>query len=163
MARIVVGLIMSLAALAQVQATATGQPALDRRVDDYIQAEMSKQHIPGLALGVYRNGQIIKAQGYGFADVKSQSAVKPETLFDSASAGKQFTAVAVLMLMEEQKLGLEDSITKYFQDAPQSWAPIKIRNLLSHTSGLREYLSTNRLNVKKDYTPEQFVRIIESL
>jgi CubicO group peptidase (beta-lactamase class C family) len=169
-----IGLIISLTALTTLQPAAApgtftearaeaGDPAVNRRVDDYIQAEMVKQHIPGLALGVYRNGEILKAQGYGFADVKSRIPVNPETLFQSASVGKQFTAVAVLMLMEDQKISLENSITKYFPNAPQNWTPIKIRNLLTHTSGIREYLSTNRLNLKKDYTPEQFLSVIESL
>src|ERR1700676_5800630 len=69
-------------------------------VDDYIRAEMAKQHIPGLALLVSRGGQVIRAQGYGMSNVELQAPVKPETIFQSGSVGKQFTATAVMMLVE---------------------------------------------------------------
>lgn len=129
---------------------------------------MAKQHIPGLALGVYREGEIVKAQGYGLANVELSVPVKPETVFQSGSIGKQFTATAVMMLVEEGKIHLEDGIRKYFPDAPQSWQNIKIRNLLSHTSGLSEYESDDKIkpggpiNLRADYTEGQLVKIIES-
>jgi len=84
----------------------------------YIHAEMAKRKIPGLALLVARDGKIVRAQGYGLSNVELQVPVKPETLFQSGSIGKQFTATAVMMLVEEGKIGLEDPLTKYFPDAP---------------------------------------------
>lgn len=112
---------------------------LDEKVDAYVLSQMEKQHIPGLALGVYRDGKIVKAKGYGLANVELQVAVRPDTIFQSGSVGKQFAATAVMMLVEEGKVGLDDPIHRYFADAPESWKGIKIRNLLSHTSGLAEY------------------------
>ena len=109
------------------------------KVDAYVRAEMQQEHIPGLALGVYRDGKIIKAEGYGLANLEWDAAVKPDTIFQSGSVGKQFTATAVMMLVEEGKVGLDDPVQKYFSDAPAAWKNIKIRNLLSHTSGLGEY------------------------
>ena len=87
-------------------------------VDEYVRSEMTKQHVPGLALLVSRDGKIVRAQGYGLANVELQVPVKPETIFQSGSVGKQFTATAVMMLVEEGKIGLDDPLTKYFPDGP---------------------------------------------
>jgi CubicO group peptidase (beta-lactamase class C family) len=70
--------------------------------------------------------------------------VKPETLMQAGSIGKQFVSAAVMMLVEEGKMSLDDSLAKYFPDAPAAWKPILIKNLLSHTSGLSEYESDER-------------------
>ncbi len=109
------------------------------KVDAYVRSEMQRERIPGLALGVYRDGKIVKAEGYGMANLEWEVPVKPDTIFQSGSVGKQFTATAVMILVEEGKVGLDDPIQKHFADAPESWKGIKIRNLLSHTSGLGEY------------------------
>jgi len=109
------------------------------QIDAYVTAEMKREHIPGLALGIYRRGEILKAQGYGLANVELDVPVKPETIFQSGSVGKQFAATAIMMLVEEGKIDLEDSVTKYFDRAPEIWKPVKVKNLLSHTSGLAEY------------------------
>ena len=109
------------------------------KIDAYVAAEMQREHIPGLALGIYRRGEIVRAQGYGLANVELDAPVKPETIFQSGSVGKQFAATAIMMLVEEGKIGLEDSVTKYFDHAPEVWKPVKVKNLLSHTSGLAEY------------------------
>ena len=109
------------------------------KIDAYVTAEVKREHIPGLALGIYRRGEILKAQGYGLANVELDVPVKPETVFQSGSVGKQFAATAIMMLVEEGKIDPEDSVTKYFDRAPAIWKPIKVKNLLSHTSGLAEY------------------------
>lgn len=83
--------------------------------------------------------------------------------------GKQFVSAAVMMLVEEGKISLDDSITKYFPDAPATWKPILIKNLLSHTSGLSEYESGDRIGPKGafylrlDFTEEELVTKIEAL
>lgn len=138
-------------------------------MDKYIAREMARQHIPGLALGIYVNGKIVRVQGYGLSNVELDVPVKPATIFQSGSVGKQFTAAAIMMLVEEGKIGLDDSLPKYFPDAPATWRGITIRELLSHTSGLAEYASDSLtapggpLNYRTDYTEEQFVKIIETL
>jgi len=111
----------------------------DAKVDGYVRGEMQRQRIPGLAVGVYRDGKIVKAEGYGVANLEWDVPVKADTIFQSGSVGKQFAATAVMMLVEEGKVGLDDPVQKYFTDAPDTWKNIKIRNLLSHTSGLSEY------------------------
>ena len=130
---------------------------------------MARQKIPGLAVGVYRRGQILLAKGYGQANVELGVPVKPETIFQSGSVGKQFVSAAIMMLVEEGKLSLDDSITKYFSDAPAAWKPILIKNLLSHTSGLAEYESEERTGPKGpfylrlDFTEDELVTKIEAL
>jgi CubicO group peptidase (beta-lactamase class C family) len=81
---------------------------------------MKRQHIPGLALGVYSEGKITKTKGYGVANVEWGMPVQPDTVFQSGSVEKQFVATAVMMLVEDGKVGLDDSVRKYFPDAPET-------------------------------------------
>jgi CubicO group peptidase (beta-lactamase class C family) len=126
-----------------------------------VRAEMEKQRIPGLALLVARNGVPIRAEGYGLANVELNVPVKPETIFQSGSMGKQFTATAVMMLAEEGKLGLDDPISKYFPSGPSWWAEVTVRELLSHTAGFTDYPKS--FDFRKDYTEEQLLTIVESI
>jgi len=130
-------------------------------VDNYVRAEMTKQRIPGLAMLVSRRGRIIRAQGYGLANVELQVPVKPETIFQSGSVGKQFTATAVMMLVEEGKIGLGDPLTKYFPDAPPSWKKVTIRELLSHTAGFTDYPKS--FDMRRDYTEAEQLKMVESI
>jgi CubicO group peptidase (beta-lactamase class C family) len=130
-------------------------------VDEYVRTEMAKQHIPGLALLVSRGGQVIRAQGYGMANVELQVPVKPETIFQSGSVGKQFTATAVMMLVEEGKIGLEDPLTKFFPDAPATWKQVTIRELLSHTAGFTDY--PKDFDMRKDYTEAELIKIVKGI
>jgi len=128
-----VALLSALTCAAQTDAGVAG------RVDEYVKAEMQRQRIPGVALAVVRNGQVVLARGYGLANVEHQVPVKPETVFQSGSMGKQFTAAAVLTLVEEGRLALDDKAGKYFPDAPEGWKNITVRHLLTHTAGLGDY------------------------
>ncbi len=130
-------------------------------VDEYMLSELAQQHIPGLALLVSRDGQVVRAQGYGLANVELQVPVKPETIFQSGSVGKQFAATAVMMLVEEGKMSLEDPLTKYFPDAPSSWKQVTIRELLSHTAGFTDY--PKDFDMRKDYTEAELLKIVEAI
>jgi CubicO group peptidase (beta-lactamase class C family) len=130
-------------------------------VDQYVTAEMQRQHIPGVALLVSRDGKPIRARGFGFSNVELQVPVKPETIFQSGSMGKQFTATGIMLLVEEGKINLDDSITKYFKDAPPAWKPVTIRHLLSHTAGFTDY--PKDFDFRKDYTEGQILKIIEGI
>lgn len=130
-------------------------------VDTYIRAEMQREHIPGLSVLVARDGRIVRAQGYGLANVELQVPVKPETVFQSGSVGKQFTATAVMMLVAEGKIELDDSITKYLTGAPTAWQRVTIRELLSHTAGFTDY--PEKFDFRKDYSEAQLLEIVESI
>jgi CubicO group peptidase (beta-lactamase class C family) len=130
---------------------------------------MARQHIPGLEVGIYSRGRVLLAKGYGIADVELNVPVKPETVFQSGSVGKQFVSAAIMMLVESGKLSLDDSITKYFPEAPDSWKPILIKNLLSHTSGLSEYEADERTGpngpfyLRLDFTEDELMKKIEAM
>jgi CubicO group peptidase (beta-lactamase class C family) len=138
-------------------------------IDDFVNHEMARQRIPGLELGIYSRGRILLAKGYGLASVELNVPVKPETLMQSGSVGKQFVSAAIMMLVEEGKISLDGSITKYFPDAPATWKPILIKNLLSHTSGLSEYESPDRIGpngpfyLRLDFTEDELAKKIEAL
>ena len=126
-----------------------------------VHAEMASQHIPGLALLVARNGQTLCAEGFGFANVELNVRVTPATIFQSGSVGKQFTATAVMMLVEAGKIGLDDPLTKYFPEAPAWWEQVTVRELLSHTAGFTEY--PDDFDFRKDYTEDQLLKIVEAI
>ena len=140
---------------------AIAQNAISNSVDEYVRSEMQRQHIPGLALLVSRNGKIVQAQGYGLSNVELQVPVKPETIFQSGSMGKQFTATAIMMLVEDGKIALDDPISKYFPGAPASWSEVTIRELLSHTAGFTDYPA--KFDFRRDYTEAQLLKIVEGI
>ncbi|HEV8583926.1 MAG TPA: serine hydrolase domain-containing protein [Methylomirabilota bacterium] len=105
-------------------------------IDDYIKAEMERRHIPGLALAVARHGKIMKMKGYGVANLEHDVPVTPDTVFELASVTKQFTAAAIMLLVEEGKVQLDDPLPWHLPRAPEKWKAITVRHLLTHTSGL---------------------------
>jgi len=122
---------------------------------------MQKQHIPGLSVLVAKNGQIVRAEGFGLANVELQVPVRPETVFQSGSVGKQFTATAVMMLVEEGKVVLDDPLTKYFFDAPPAWKEVTLRELLSHTAGFTDY--PEKFDFRKDWTEDELLKVVEGI
>ncbi|MDQ3169985.1 MAG: beta-lactamase family protein [Acidobacteriota bacterium] len=144
--------LITLLFLTLTAAPAAGQDGL-ARVDAYVTAEMARQKIPGLAVAIVRKGEPVKLEGYGFANVEHDVPVTPDTIFQSGSVGKQFTAAAVLLLVEEGKLALEDPLTKFFPDAPTPWQHLTVRHLLTHTSGLPDY-TAGTIDYRRDYSED---------
>jgi CubicO group peptidase (beta-lactamase class C family) len=130
-------------------------------VAQVVRAEMEKQHIPGLALLVSRKGVPIREQGFGLANVELNVPVKPETIFQSGSIGKQFTATAVMLMVEEGKIGLGDPLSKYFPEAPSWWKDVTVRELLSHTAGFTDY--PKDFNLRKDYSEDELSKMVETI
>jgi D-alanyl-D-alanine carboxypeptidase len=104
--------------------------------DDFVKAEMERQNIPGLSLAVVKEGKVIKAQGYGLADVENGVPVTPESVFKIASLSKQFIAAGIVLLARDGKLGVDDKVSAHIPGTPESWKDITIRHLLTHTSGI---------------------------
>lgn len=107
-----------------------------QEIDQYIKTEMQRRQIPGLALGIYHKGAAIKEAAYGLADIQNEGVVKKNTVFELASITKQFTASAIMLLVQDGKLSLDDEINNYLPEARPAWKGIKIKHLLSHSSGL---------------------------
>jgi CubicO group peptidase (beta-lactamase class C family) len=93
---------------------------------------------PGCALGVYQDGKVLYARGYGMASLEHGVALSPRSVLDVGSISKQFTAMAILMLQKEGKLSLDDPIRKYIPEMPAYADKITLRRALSQTSGLRD-------------------------
>lgn len=108
-------------------------------VDQYIQGQLVEQKIPGITLVVVRDGAVIYAKGYGYASLESARPVKPEDRFEIGSITKSFAATAIMLLVEEGKISLDDKLDKFIDRVPAAWSGITIRHLLNHTSGLPEY------------------------
>lgn len=120
-------------------------------VDDRVKAEMQKQHIPGLSLVVVRDGKIIKAQGYGLANVELNVPATAETVYKIGSVSKQFIAAGIMLLVQENKINLDDKISKFLEVTPDTWKEITVRHLLTHTSGIvREAPGFDPLKIQKD-------------
>ena len=118
------------------------------QVDEFVRAEMQREQVPGVAIGIFQHGEIVMAKGYGDSNVELQVPVNPETMFQSGSVGKQFTAMAVMLQVEAGKLSLADPLTKFFPEAPAAWGAITVRHLLTHTSGLTDL--EGMLDYRKD-------------
>ena len=105
---------------------------------DALFAKMDTTVSPGCALSVMRDHKIIDERGYGMADLDHNVPITPATVFHVASMSKQFTAASILLLAQEGKLSLDDPVRKYVPELPDFGTPVTIRELLHHTSGLRD-------------------------
>jgi len=108
-------------------------------VDDYVAAQMRRQQVPGLSLAVVQDGRVVKQQGYGFADLELKVPVTPETVFEIGSITKQFVAAAVMTLVEQGKINLDEPASRYLSDLPPAWHAVTVRQLLTHTSGIPDF------------------------
>jgi len=106
------------------------------QVDDHVKRQMDYYKLPGLSLVIVKDGAIVKVAGYGLADRKSGEPVTPDAVFKIGSVSKQFIATAVMLLANERRLDIDDPVSTYLEATPNTWAPITIRHLLTHTAGL---------------------------
>lgn len=121
-------------------------------VDAAMRAQMQKQRVVGLAVGVIQNGGIVYLNGYGWADAQHRVPVGPQTLFRWASISKTLTAVAALQLVEAQKLDLNADVRAYVPEFPDKGAAITSRQLLCHQSGLPHYSNGKVIKTQRDYS-----------
>ncbi|HXG68222.1 MAG TPA: serine hydrolase [Blastocatellia bacterium] len=121
------------------------------KVDDYVKAEMQRQRIPGASIAVIKDGKVIKAEGYGLANVELNVPARPETVYKIGSVSKQLIAAGILLLVQEGKLSLDDKISKFLEGTPDTWREITVRHLLTHTSGIvREAPGFDPLKIQDD-------------
>ena len=108
---------------------------------DSIFAPVSSRQGPGCAVGVAQNGGLTFSRGYGMADLEHDTPITPDTRFYLASLSKQFTAMSIVLLAQDHRLSLDDSLRKWVPEVPNFGATITLRQLLHHTSGLRDYFT----------------------
>ena len=126
-------------------------------VDDLMRDAMRQHPIPGAALAIIRRGQTVKTATYGMASLERRAPATPETAFEIGSITKQFTAAAILLLAQEGKLAVDDKISRYLKDTPANWSQITIRQLLTHTSGLKNYTGLAGFEMARHLTQAQFI------
>lgn len=119
---------------------------------------MKRQNVPGLSLAVVKDGKVVKAAGYGLADLEGKVAATPETVYHIGSISKQFVAATLLVLAQEKRLGLDDRVAEHLRDAPPAWRAITIRHLLTHTSGIERDLPA--FDSAKDQDNTQILRSV---
>ena len=105
-------------------------------VDDFINEQLKAYELPGLSVAVVSKGQVIKAEGYGFADRDRNIPATRDTVYKIASVSKQFIAAGIMLLVQEKRIALDDSVNTYLAQTPASWSRITVRHLLTHTAGL---------------------------
>ena len=126
-------------------------------VDHFLQGEMQRRQIAGLALMVVKDGQPVKTEGYGLANLEWNVPVTKETVFEIGSMTKQFTAACILLLAQDGKLSVDDKISQHLTNTPAAWANITIRHLLTHTSGIKNYTGLDGFELTKHLTQQQFI------
>lgn len=131
--------------------------AFRKQLDTFVEQEMRQEKVPGVSIAVLRKGEIVVAKGYGQANVEHGVPVTTETIFQSGSIGKMFTAAVVMLQVEQGRMGLDDPVSKYVPDAPPTWRAITIRHLLTHTSGIPN--AGPDFDYRRDYTDDELVRI----
>jgi CubicO group peptidase (beta-lactamase class C family) len=117
---------------------------------------------PGCAVGVYRNGEVVLAKGYGLANLEDGRRISPRTNFDLGSAAKPFTALATLRLAEKNRISLDDDVRHYVPELPDYGTVIRIRDLLQHTSGLRDYGAVDILAGRETLAAADFLALLSS-
>lgn len=134
-------ILMMLITAFAIQTMAQG-PATNADLSTAINQELEKTfkpNEPGAAVIAVKNGQVVFRKGYGMANLELGVAIEPDMIFRIGSITKQFTAVSILMLMEQGKLSLSDEITKFLPDYPTQGHKITVEHLLTHTSGIKSY------------------------
>ena len=120
-------------------AAAQSRSELVARLDSIASAPVKAVNQAGLAVAVVKGRDTLLMRGYGFADLENQVPVTPQTVFRIGSITKQFTSSAVMQLVEQGKIGLDDDITKYLPNIPTHGRRVLVRHLLNHTSGIPSY------------------------
>jgi len=138
-------------------------PAAADPVDDHVRAAMASKKIPGVSIAIVRDGRVLKARGYGLANVELDAPATADTIYQSGSTAKQFTAAGILLLAEEGKLSLDDRLSKHFPDGPSAWHRITLRQLLTHTSGIKDYEGARDVDLRKDYDEQALLEVMMGL
>ncbi len=138
MARLAASAVLSTFFLAPAFVTSQALPLETTAQIDKVFEKYNRTDSPGCALGVYKDGHIAYAHGYGMANLNDDVTITPDTVFHVASMSKQFTAAAILLLQQQGKLSIDDDVHKYVPELPDFGEHITLRHLMHHVSGLRD-------------------------
>src|SRR5262245_48528521 len=162
MSRLMRSSLVLLAAVAWGQKLAPPHDAVKRVAQVF--SRFDSTSAPGCAVGVGLRGDAVLTAAYGMADLEHDVTNRPDSIFEAGSVSKQFTAMAVLLLTQQGKLSLEDPVRKYIPELPEYEAPVTIRHLLNHTSGLRDWGSLEAIagwpRTTRAYTHDHVLEIL---
>jgi CubicO group peptidase (beta-lactamase class C family) len=135
-------------------------------VDAFVTKTMDTRRVPGVSVAVIQDGKVLVSKGYGLADVDKGIKATDQTVYQLASVTKQFTAAAILMLVEEGKVSLDGTITGILPGLPAAWSGVTVRHLLTHTSGIKSYTDVfGQLKMPDDrvFTHDQILALVKDL
>ncbi len=105
-------------------------------VDDIVNAELKRQGVPGASVAVVRDGKLVKAEGYGLANVELNVGATSQTVYQIGSVSKQFIAAGIMLLVQDGRLSLDEKASRHLAATPPAWQAITLRHLLTHTAGI---------------------------
>jgi len=158
---IIAALVVAGTAHAQT-ATPQERAVFTTRVDSLVKAYMAESHAPGVSVAVIRGGDTLVMAGFGLADIAAHRQATPATIYEIGSNTKQFTSAAIMRLAEERKLSIDDELSKYLPQIPLHGNRVTIRQLLTHTSGIRSYTEVEawRAHWAEDLTPDSIMGFV---
>ena len=161
---IVIVALLALGTAAETPAQSTEAPTANKI--DAVFSRLISSDAPGLAVLVRKNGSTVFARGYGVRELRTKAKIDAHTNFRLASFTKQFTAMAIMLLVHDGKLRYDERLTEIFPDFPMYGKSITIRNLLNHTSGLPDYedlMDAAEKSERTIWTPEKQIQDAEVL
>jgi D-alanyl-D-alanine carboxypeptidase len=132
-------------------------------IDDMIAEFMKERRIPGMTLAIVQAPYISRVVGYGVSDVEKGLLASPKTLWNIGQMTQAYTAVAIMQLVEAEKLTLDEPIGKLVADLPSEWSAITVRQLMAHVSGLPDYTKQAAFNPAQEYKPVEVIALVKSL
>jgi D-alanyl-D-alanine carboxypeptidase len=150
-------------ALLSVSAGVVGSAQTVADIDAVVQKAFDAKNIPGAGVAVVRRGKVVLTKGYGTADIESGTLANGKTGFQIASVTKQFTAAGIMLLVEEGKLKLDDTLGKFVSDVPAKWNTVTIRQLLNQISGIPNYTMGGKLLSDKVYTKAEIIGLVKDV
>jgi len=163
MKSIVIFLLVSVLFMHTSTAQINADKALTTKIDQLL-SEKFKSNETGATAIVSKKGQVIYKKAFGMANLELNIPMQTDNVFRIGSISKQFTAIAILRLMEQGKLGLQDDITKFIPDYPNHGHKITVEHLLTHTSGIQSYTSMKEFGAisRLDKKPEEFITFFKN-
>lgn len=141
-----------------VPAAGGGRAPLDQReLRAALQAELDRQGLPGASVALIDHGEVVFSTGLGFANLEHRVPATAQTIYQSGSAGKQFTAALVMLLAQDGRLALDDHVAQHLPGTPPAWQDITVRHLLTHTSGLAD--PYEKLDLTRDRSDAELLAI----
>ena len=156
-------LMLTTAETAQAQ---RGNPVVQfegQTIDEMIGTFMKEHRIPGMTLAIVQAPYIPRVVGYGVSDVEKGLLASPKTLWNVGQMTQAYTAVAVMQLVEADKVSVDDPVGKYVAGLPADWRALTLRQLLAHTSGLPDYTKQPAFQPAREYKPEEVIALVKDM